>query len=183
MSQVFKDSRSSPVPPAVATSYTTDVNSPAIPALNILQVLGDDTATNDTDGIRTDGSSGSNVLTVQLTNRSNITATTSDGGGQTQTVVLMTPTDATSITFRCLVTAYDSANDNAIGGEQVGLVRKSGGIVVVIGINDTFDESDVALNAADWNVITASPDLSMQFVGVAGRTIVWRALFEYTQAP
>lgn len=183
MSNIYKSGASGPVPPTVPTSFVTDVNSPAIPAANVLNVVGGITTTNNNKGIQTDGSSGSNTETIQLTNRANVTATTSDGGGQTQTVVLLTPTTQTSITFRALITGYDSIDNVAVGGEQIGLVRSVGGVVTVIGTNDTFDEADASINTADWNVISTSPTLSIQFTGVAGKTIVWRCLFDYVQAP
>lgn len=192
MSQIYKSLISGPVPPAVPTSFTTDIRdnngslSPgtSIPAANNLEVLARYSSQNNVNGIRTDADpNNGKFLYVELTNRVNITATTSDGGGQTQTIVLLAPANSTSITFRCLVTGYDSANNISIGGEQIGLVRTAAGIVSIVGTNDTFDESDAALNTADWNVISASPNLSFTFVGVAGHTIVWRALFEYTQAP
>src|SRR6478736_5725363 len=66
------------VPPDVPEVFPTDVNSPAIPAANILNVFGGDTRSDNDFGIRTDGSSGSNTLTVQLTNRVRGTVTTTD---------------------------------------------------------------------------------------------------------
>lgn len=172
-----------PVPPAVPTSFHTDVNSPSVPIANVENVFGGEIITNNNNGIQTDGSSGSNTLTVQLTNRISVTATTSDGGGQTKNVLLMTPINSTSITFRVLVSGYDSINNLSIGGEELGLVRTSTGIVTIVGLNDTFDVSDVSLDNSDWNIISTSPTLTIQFVGIAGHTIVWRALFEYVQIP
>lgn len=183
MSQVYKNLASGPVPPTVATQYNTDVNSPAIPAANILIVPGGTSSVNNNNGIRTDGSSGGNTLTIQLTNRVQATATTSDGGGQTQNVTLIAPANATAVTFKVTVVGYDSANNLAVGGEQIGLARTTAGAPVVVGTNDTFDEADVAIGAADWNVIASGANLVMQFVGVAGHSIAWRALFEYTQVP
>lgn len=184
MSQLYKDLSAGPSPPTVATSYITDVNSPAIPAANVLNVLGNDTTANNSNGIRTDGSSGSNTLTVQLTNRIQVTSTTSDGAGQTQTVALLTPAVSTAVSFTVLITGYDTANNEATGGELIGLARRSaGGVTVVIGTNDSFDDADAALSATDWDVISATPVLQMQFVGVAGRTIAWTAVFNYCQAP
>ena len=49
------------LPGSVATSYTTNNNSPAIPSANILQIKGDGTV------ITTDGSSGGNLLTISIT--------------------------------------------------------------------------------------------------------------------
>ncbi len=182
MSQIIKDLSAGPVPPAVPTSFVTDVNSPAIPALNVLNVIGGDTTADNANGIRTDGSSGGNTLTVQLTNRTRVTATTSDGAGQTQTVTVFTPVAASGITFVVSVTGYDSANNQIAGGELVGIARASGlGVVVVVGTNDTFDESDAALAATDWDIITNGTIVQAQFVGIAGRTINWSAVFVYDQ--
>lgn len=175
---------SGPVPPSVATSYVTDVNSPAIPAANILNVLGADTTVHNANGIRTDGSSGSNTLTVQLTNRNRVISTTSDGAGQTQTVTIFTPTVSTGITFVVSVTGYDSSNNEVTGGELVGIARRSaGGVTVVVGTNDTFSEADAGLAATDWDIITDGTLIQAQFVGIAGRTITWSAVFIYDQTP
>jgi hypothetical protein len=166
----------------VPTSFVTDVNSPAIPAANVLNVPGADTIVNNANGIQTDGSSGSNTLTIQLTNRTRVTATTSDGAGQTQTVNIFTPTAASAMTFVVAITGYDSANNEMAGGELVGIARVSGGgVVVVIGTNDTFTETDAGLMTTDYDVVTNGVMIQMQFVGVAGRTINWSAVFIYDQ--
>lgn len=55
MSQIYKDRSTGPVPPVVATTYTTDSGN-AVPAANILNVLGDPT------GITTTSGSGNTIL-------------------------------------------------------------------------------------------------------------------------
>ncbi len=180
MSQIYKNTLS--VPPTIPTQFTADDSTIAVPeANNLNDFTSASVETNNTRGLQSTAI-GSTMI-YQLTNRVSVSTTTSDGAGQTQTVVLITPTNSTSLTFRCLITGYDSADNLSVGGEQIGLVRKLAGTVVVVGTNDTFAESDVALIAADWNVIQTSPTLSIQFIGVAGKTINWRALFDYTQAP
>lgn len=175
---------SGPVPPDVPTTFVTDVDSPAIPAANTLNLLGADTTANDADGIRTQGSSGGDDLTVQLTNRTSVAVTTSDGAGQTQTSTLFTPTSATGITFTLVVTGYDASNNEVAGGELIGIARRSGGgVTVVVGTNDTFDESDAGLAATDWDVVTDGTLIQATFTGVAGRSIAWSAVFIYNQAP
>ena len=178
MSQIYKSGVSGPVPPSVATSYLTD-DGTAVPALNILNVLGNDSIVDNDNGIATTGSG--NTVTAVLTNRISVSLTTSDGAGQTQTTTLMTPTDATSVTFRMYLTGYDTINDEAIGGEQVGLARKSGGVAVVVGTNDTFDEFDAALGANDWEVQASGGNLIISVTGIVGRTINWKTIFQYTQ--
>lgn len=183
MSQIYKNNTGSgPVPPTVATSYVTDVNSPAIPAANVLNVLGNDTTVNNANGIRTDGSSGGNTLTVQLTNRTRVTATTSDGGGQVQTVTIFTPASASGITFVVTITGYDAANNEMAGGELIGIASRSGGgVTAVVGTNDTFVEKGPGLIATDYDIVTDGTLIQIRFTGVAGRTINWAAVFIYDQ--
>lgn len=184
MSQVIKNLAAGPVPPSVAQSYVTQ-DGTAVPAANILIVNGFDSIENNDNGIITKGgvagTGTANEVDVVLTNRISVTATTSDGGGQTQEVLLMTPTNGTTLNFECVFIGYDTANDEAAGGDQEGLARKLAGVVSIVGINDSFDQSDAGLNAVDWNVIADGADLKAEFVGVAGRTITWKATFTYDQ--
>lgn len=181
MSQAGANNTNS-TPPGALSQLTPDSGGAVVAVANNINVFGKESTINNPNGIET-FNGGVAELDVTLTNRANVTATTSDGGGQTQNVTLITPTNATAITFKVTVVGYNSADDTAIGGEQIGLSRKSGGVVVVVGTNDTFDESDASLNTADWNVIASGATLVIQFVGVAGKSIAWRALFEYSQAP
>ena len=184
MSQIIKNLASGPVPPPVPTSFVTDVNSPAIPIANVLDVFGGTTSENNNNGVQTDGSSGSDILTIQLTNRSRATAITSDGAGQTQTINLFIPVASTGITFVASFVGYDSANNIMAGGELVGIARTSSlSAVSVVGTNDTFDESDAALMTADWDIITDGVNLQAQFVGVAGHSISWTMTLIYDQTP
>lgn len=182
MSQIFKPLTSSgPIPPIIPTSFVTD-DGTAIPALNVLNVNGLDSIENDTDGIFTRADPNlSNNLQVILSNRISVTATTTDATPALVTV--MTPATATSVTFRVLITAYDSANDEATGGELLGLARALGGVATVVGTNDAFDEADAPLAAVDWDIVATGADLQVSFTGIVGRTLEWRALFDYTQAP
>jgi hypothetical protein len=191
MSQFFQGVTAGSLPPTVPTSFQTQ-DGTAIPLANVLIVNAYDTTQNNDNGIETKGNTNggdppgtgaANEVDVYLTNRISVTATTSDGGGQTKTVTLMTPTNATAVEFGASIIGYDSANNEAAGGSQEGIARKSAGLVVVVGTNDSLDESDSALDSADWDVIASGADLSIRFVGVAGRTIVWRCTFTYIQTP
>ena len=183
MSQFFINSAGSTPPPTVATSYILD-DGTAIPELNILNVNAIDSIENNNNGIFTRANPNlSNNAEIILTNRILVTATTSDGGGQTQNIILMSPTDETAVTFKCGFIGYDSTNNQAAGGSQEGIARKSAGVATVVGVNDSSDQSDAGLVAVDWNVIAIGANLVAQFVGVAGRTITWTACFTYNQTP
>lgn len=180
------NTQSGPPPPPVPTSFVTQ-NGTSVPLANVEIINGFETNVNNTNGISTAGgvvgTGTQNEVDILLTNRNSVSSTTSDGGGQTQTVGLISMTNGTAISFRTLVTGYDIPNNIGVGGETVGIARCSGGIVTVIGTNDTFDESDAALNTSDWELIGVGNALGVQFIGVASHTINWRCLFEYTQAP
>lgn len=179
MSQFFKAFQSGSSP-TIPTSFITD-DGTAVPADNELNILGDDTTENNVNGITTTGSG--DTVTVLLTNRVSLTAITSDGGGQTQSVTLVTPDNDTGFTFRVLVNAYDATNNETAGGELIGMGRKEVGSVTIIAENDVFSDSDLALAATEWDIIANGGDVDIQVVGVAGRTIVWRCLYEYIQSP
>lgn len=183
MSQIYKSIASGPIPPAVPTQFTADDASIAIPVANNLNVFSRDTVDDNANGIQTTADpNGSDNLYVELTNRIRVTATTSDGAGQTQTVTIFTPPLSSAITFVVSITGYDSANNELSGGELVGVARRSGaGTTVVVGTNDTFEESDAGLTTTDYDVVTNGTLIQMEFVGVAGRTINWSAVFIYDQ--
>lgn len=183
MSQIFKPfTTGGPIPPTVLTEFIADDSTIAIPALNIINDLtAPSVATNNSHGIQSTNSG--NSIFYQLTNRVVVTTTTSDGAGQTQTVTLMTPTNATALNFECVFVAYDAINDEAGGGDQDGIARKSAGAVTIVGINDSLDQSDPGLVTIDWNVLASGGNLVAQFVGVAGRTLTWTATFTYDQTP
>lgn len=185
MSQIYKPLTSSgPIPPIIPTQFTADDATVGVSVNNNFNLLSNDTIANNNNGIQTTTiADGSANHYTQLTNRISVTATTSDGAGQTQTVTLMTPTNATALEFSSSIIGYDSINDEACGGSQEGICRKSSGTTTIVGTNDSLDEADAGLVAVDWNIIGSGGDLAVEFIGVAGRTIVWRCTFTYIQTP
>jgi hypothetical protein len=170
---------SGPVPPTVATTYVTDVNSPAIPAANILNVLGNDTTENDNDGIRTDGSSGSNTLTVQLTNRLQGTATTA---GATTADIVTFALGATPGTYsiEVRIAGFESTTPAGVGYSLFGSVRTTGAAASVVGTVDRINNEDAALTAATATIIASANNAIVQVTGVAGLSLNWNAVALYT---
>ena len=169
-----------PVPPTVPTTFVTDVNSPAVPALNILNVLGNDTTANNVNGIQTDGSSGSNTLTIQLTNRVQGTVTTTDA---TLTTIITFPLSASTTVYGVngLIVARD-ITDSAGGFYAFdSSVRTDGAIATEIGTEYNTQLEDVVMEPSDIFVVVSGNNLILQVQGLVGKTINWYAKFEYIQ--
>jgi len=181
MSQIFKPLTSgSPLPPTIPTSFVTDVNSPAIPALNVLNVPGGSTTANNDHGIITDGSSGSNTLTAKLSNRATGSVTTAAAAittlitlpmsaspgvmyiaGNVQAFNASTPTGASYSFSGCYITTGLAATE------------------IAVEFHDTFQQaamvtSDIFLSASGNNIL-------LQVQGVVGLSINWNGIIEYRQ--
>ena len=67
MSQIYKSLASGPTPPAIPDQFTVDVNGPAVPVANNLNLYGRDSTSNDLDGIRTNNDpNGSDTVYIEL---------------------------------------------------------------------------------------------------------------------
>ncbi len=169
---------SGPVPPTVATTYVTDVNSPAVPAANILNVLGNDTTANDNDGIRTDGSSGSNTLTVQLTNRLQGTGTTV---GATTSDLITFALGATpgAYNIEAKIAGFNASGPASTGFTVIGTVTTSGAAAIIVPTPDETFVDDISLVTADIDFVASGNNFIVRATGVAGLTINWNAVATY----
>ena len=169
---------SGPVPPTVPTSFVTDVNSPAVPAANVLDVLGGSTTANTTSGIRTDGSSGGNILTVQLSNRIQGTGTTV---GATTADIATFSLGATpgAYNFELKVIAYNASSPAASGFTTIGTMRTNGVTATLVSIPDETFVEDVVLLTCDVDMVASGNNLIIRVTGVAGLTIDWLVVATY----
>ncbi len=178
MSQIFKSGVSGPVPPSVPTSFVTDVNSPAVPALNILDVFGNDITTNNVNGIQTDGSSGSNILTIQLTNRLQGSVTTV--GLVTTPIITFTPTVIGTYSIECRVAAY---NTTSLLGSAYSIffgARFDGVNSNLCGVADIIVNEEGAMSSAKTTVTVSGSNILINAIGYALQTINWSAVGLYT---
>lgn len=179
MSQIIKSLAAGPVPPTVAESYVTDVNSPAIPAANVLNVFGNDSTVNNANGIQTDGSSGGNTLTVQLTNRLQGTTTTVGAvTGDAITFALGATPGTYAIEVR--VAGFEATTPAGVGYSLFGSIRTTGAAGSIIGTVDRINNEDPALVTANATIIASANNAIIQVTGVAGLTLNWSAVGLYT---
>lgn len=167
-----------PVPPTVANSYVTDVNSPAIPAANVLNVLGNDTTVNNVNGVRTDGSSGSNTLTVQLTNRLQGTVTTV--GIVTSAMITFTPPTLGTYAIECRIAAYNTTGSLGAGYSVFGTARFDGVNSNLSGTPDKITNEEGTMSSANVTMTVSGANILINAVGYAAQTINWSAVGLYT---
>lgn len=180
MSQIIKPATAGSLPPSVAESYVTDVNSPAVPAAHVLDVIGGSTVINTAHGIQTDGSSGSNVLTVQLTNRQEGSVTTSNAT-PTTLISFAAAGSATVYNFEARVTAFDATD--VAGGAYVVIAgaRTTGAATTILAANEFTVIEEAAMVTSDIDVIATGNTVVVQVTGIAGKTIRWSGTLTYVQ--
>ncbi len=167
-----------PVPPAVPTSFVTDSGT-AVPALNILNLITNDTVANNDNGI-TDTGSG-NTVTILLTNRQTGTVTTTDA---TLTTIQSVALGATPGIFYVYGNVQGFNSSTPAGGSYAfsGGYRTDGATATELGVELHDEFEDPALVTADIFLSTSGNNILLQVQGVAGLSINWNSLLEYRRA-
>jgi hypothetical protein len=180
LSQIYKAVTSGSLPPTVPTTFVTDINSPAVPAVNILDVFGNDTTINNINGIQTDGSSGSNILTIQLTNRLQGSGSTS---GAVTTDLVTFALDSTPATYvvEANFSAFESTTPSGAGYSLFGTVRTTGIAASLVGTPDKINNEDAALVAANADFVVSGNNLILRVTGVVGLNINWSIVGYYVK--
>lgn len=172
---------SGPVPPAVATSYTTD-NGTAVPALNILDVRGIDVTDNNNNGVQVEGGAAetgaANRVQVQITNRVQGTGTTV--GAVTADVVTFTPTTVGTYAFEVRVAAYNTTSLLGAGYSVFGSARYDGVNSNLCGTADVIDNEEGAMSSCDADFVVSGASMILRVTGYAAQTINWNAVGLYT---
>ena len=164
--------------PNIPTSFITDVNSPAVPIANIINVLGGSTTANDTDGIRTDGSSGLNILTIQTTNRlQGIVTTVGAVTGDAITFALGATPGSYSFEFN--IAGFESTTPAGLAYTLTNGARTTGAAATILGTSDLIINREAALATATADLIASGNNVIVRITGVAGLTLNWRVLGTY----
>lgn len=181
MSQAgLNNTSSGPLPPGVPTTFVTDVNSPSVPVANIENVFGGTSSSNNTNGIQTDGSSGGNTLTVQLTNRVSAAVTTANAAVTPIITFALGATPASYI-FDISVVALDVTDSLGAGYSLFGTIRTNGIAATVVGTPDKIVNEEGAMSAAQVDLTASGNNAVVNVTGLAGKTIDWNSLLIYTK--
>ena len=168
-----------PLPPTIATSYTTDKGSPAIPASNILQVKGATSTDNNPNGIETIANpTMSNLLNVALTNRAVGSATTTNA---TPTNLISLPLGATPGVYSISgsVAGYIPAASQGGGYFFEGVTRTDGTTATEFSGQFTNFQEDLAIKPAFVLAATSGNNFIIEIEGVAGTTIDWVGIINF----
>lgn len=180
MSQLFRSLASGPVPPVVATSYVTDVNSPSVPAGNIENVIGGITNANTASGIRTDGSSGGNTITVQLTNTQNDTVTTTNATPTVLSTFAMPAVSAVQ-NYEYKISAYNSTASLGAVYLVISGARTTGALATSLNTPEITTIEEGAMSGCLVTFGTSGNNVTITVTGLAANTINWASQLKYTQ--
>lgn len=179
MSQIYKTLTSGgPIPPNIPTSFVTDVNPSSIPIANIENIIGGTTTVNNVKGIQTDGSSGSNTITIQLTNR--IQGSGNTVGATTTTIATMnlgaTPGN---YAWEFYISGYEPTAPSGTGYNIQSCVRTTGAAATLVSTSDETYVEDPALGASDAQITVSGNNVNVTVIGIAGLTIHWNVVGSY----
>ena len=176
MSQIYKQLTSSgPIPPTIPTSFVTDSGT-AVPAANILNVFGNDTTSNNVNGLQSIGSG--NTVTYQLTNRLQGTASTA---GAIAVDIITFPLGAVAgcFKFHFEVTSFEPTTPAGLGYSIEASAKTTGAAATIISTPDGDEDEDPALALADWFVVASGNNVILRGLGVAGLNMNWSAVGYY----
>lgn len=177
MSQFYQGVTSGSLPPSVPTSFVTDSGT-AIPVGNILNVI---------TGVGATTTGAGNTITISLDNTI-LSGTASTTGFTTANINVNIPVPNNSTTsIRANIAGYDSTADIGVGGELLGAVRNTAGVLTVLGIPDKTKNNDAALSDTNWTLVISGTNALIQVTGTANGggvdVINWRAIIDIVSAP
>lgn len=162
--------------PSVPTSFSTDqqdtstlsvptATGSAVPQTNILRVYG-------ADGIQSyETTNVAGVLEIGFNRGTNTTL-----GIATSTILTITPPDNDTTTMQILVSGYDSTANLGVGGQIVGTVRKTAGVVTVLGTPDIIKNGDAIINASTFTIVAVGATVEVQATSASVNTVTWTAI-------
>lgn len=178
MSQAGSAGQAGPVPPPTDITFVTDVDSPAISALNILNTVGGNTTDDNNFGIQTEGSAGGDTLTIQLTNR--ITGFISTNNA-TPTTIATFALGATPgvFTFEGDFIGFNTTVPSGGGYFFTATFRTDGAAATQVGVDFSSEQEEAGMSSSDVNIISSGNNVIFQVTGIAATAIDWSVLATY----
>jgi len=166
---------SSPLPPDVPTTFTTD-DGVAVPVANNLNVLAQDTTENNNNGIQTTGSGA--TVTVEITNRLQGTGSTV-GAVDTDIVTFDLGATPGTYTFDISVSGFESTTPASCGYQIFGTVRTDGVTATLVGTPDRISNEEAALTACQAALQVSANNAVIRVTGTAGLTVGFGTVATY----
>ncbi len=183
MSQFFQGVTAGSLPPSVPTSFETDINSPAVPAGNQLDVFGNSVTDDNLKGIQTDGSSGGDTLTIELTNRYSGTLITNDN---TLTTICSCPMTYGSVyTFTGIIVGYNTTDNISLSVSFVCSCRTIDSLTNPVLLSDfQFLVQEDTPQATQVTVTASKTGFTFfQVAGLVGKTYSWKCVGTFIKTP
>lgn len=172
MSQVSKSVSSTP---SVPTNFVTDSGT-ATPVANALNVLADDTTSDNTNGIQTTGSG--DTLTVEITNR--LYGTGSTTGAVTDDVITFSLGGSTAgyaLWFE--VIGRDTGTGDLVRYTLRGTFKTDGATATRVNTPFTDDDESASIVDSSADLIASGNNAVVRVTGTAGQTISWTSVGWY----
>lgn len=179
MSQIYKSLASGPTPPGILTTLVADDVDDTLteivqPNPTNVNATASKIQLNGDNGIQTYAltaltSGDTNVLQIGFT-RGFVTTV----GAVTTPILSITVPTNSAFTMQIIVSGLADNND-ALGGSAVATFKNIAGTVSIVDILDFAFNGDLSLVAGTFTVTAAGAVISVNAVGVAGRTINWGA--------
>lgn len=171
MSQIYKTTSPGPVPPAVPTSFKTDItdafnfnvgSGTSVPIANVEQIYGDNgiqTSTNSTTG---------NVIQVRFSR-----GTVATVSNETVTALSFATNNDTTVTMNILISGFCASLGQGIGGNAVATIVNVAGVATLIDETDFNLNKNAGLIDANVTVDTSGNLFRIRVTGSLGNPISW----------
>lgn len=164
---------------APVQTLTGDTGGPVPPTANNIFVIGGSSSENNTNGITVAGNAGTSTEVFTLTNRISGTATTTDA--VTPVVLTSFALGATPATYllEIRVIAYNVTDALSAGYTSTSVIRTTGAAASEISANPGVIEEEGSMSGVTVSNFIVGNTVETEVMGLAGKTIDWRALTTY----
>ena len=160
-------------------TITGDTGGPVGPdvAFN-LNLIGAESSDNDVNGITVAGTPGTNTEAVTLTNRLFGSGTTT-GAITTNLVTFPLSVVPGAYPMAITIVGFDAADVAGASYTLTACFLTDGVNAVEVEITNFYEDEDLTLDLANWDIFPSANNIIVQVLGVAGKTINWRVLGTY----